>query len=455
MRGAHDEGLPSHDPGVILNGFHETWPILYGEYAFGFATTGQTIVGAPDGSIIRLLRRRRAARPRVRALLALRARARHARRACSTRERRVRAPRAARRRAALAAARLAAPTATSPRSPTRSTLARRRRRARDRLRARARTPPRAGRPTTRAAASASPSSVLEPVERSARRARAWSCELRTRSSGMRARLRHGARVDAARARALESAAEDDERRASSFFPTPSRACRCALSRSPSPTTTPQRPRRATSRARRPHARPRRGRRLRRDRRARPARRVAAFWARSDVAIDGAPDDPAGRALQPLPAAAGVGARSRATASPAKGLTGRGYEGHYFWDTEIYVLPFLIYTSPHVARQPAALPLRDARRGARAGRASSAIAARCSRGARSPARRPRPTTPPAPRSTTSTPRSPTPCASYVVGHRRPRSSCPSRASRSSSRPRASGPTSASSPSAATASSASTA
>ena len=35
--------------------------------------------------------------------------------------------------------------------------------------------------------------------------------------------------------------------------------------------------------------------------------------------------------------------------PAKGLTGHGYEGHYFWDTEIYVLPFLIYTSPHVAR----------------------------------------------------------------------------------------------------------
>jgi alpha,alpha-trehalose phosphorylase len=34
---------------------------------------------------------------------------------------------------------------------------------------------------------------------------------------------------------------------------------------------------------------------------------------------------------------------------AKGLTGQAYEGHYFWDTEIYLLPFLIYTSPQVAR----------------------------------------------------------------------------------------------------------
>jgi len=35
--------------------------------------------------------------------------------------------------------------------------------------------------------------------------------------------------------------------------------------------------------------------------------------------------------------------------PAKGLTGQAYEGHYFWDTEIYVLPFLSYTEPRVAR----------------------------------------------------------------------------------------------------------
>ena len=35
--------------------------------------------------------------------------------------------------------------------------------------------------------------------------------------------------------------------------------------------------------------------------------------------------------------------------PAKGLTGSAYDGHYFWDTETYVLPFLAYTEPHIAR----------------------------------------------------------------------------------------------------------
>src|SRR4029079_7573166 len=35
--------------------------------------------------------------------------------------------------------------------------------------------------------------------------------------------------------------------------------------------------------------------------------------------------------------------------PAKGVTGSGYEGHFFWDTEIYVIPFLTYTNPEVAR----------------------------------------------------------------------------------------------------------
>ena len=43
------------------------------------------------------------------------------------------------------------------------------------------------------------------------------------------------------------------------------------------------------------------------------------------------------------------ARAENTGVPAKGLTGQAYEGHYFWDTEIYLLPFLTYTSPRIAR----------------------------------------------------------------------------------------------------------
>ena len=35
---------------------------------------------------------------------------------------------------------------------------------------------------------------------------------------------------------------------------------------------------------------------------------------------------------------------------AKGVTAGGYDGHYFWDTEVYVIPFLAYTDPAAARK---------------------------------------------------------------------------------------------------------
>ena len=34
---------------------------------------------------------------------------------------------------------------------------------------------------------------------------------------------------------------------------------------------------------------------------------------------------------------------------AKGLSGEGYKGHSFWDTEIFILPFFTYTFPEIAR----------------------------------------------------------------------------------------------------------
>jgi alpha,alpha-trehalose phosphorylase len=54
IRGSFEEGEPSYRPETLLNGFHETWPIVYAEPAHGFATTGQTIMPVPDGTIIRL-----------------------------------------------------------------------------------------------------------------------------------------------------------------------------------------------------------------------------------------------------------------------------------------------------------------------------------------------------------------------------------------------------------------
>lgn len=43
------------------------------------------------------------------------------------------------------------------------------------------------------------------------------------------------------------------------------------------------------------------------------------------------------------------ARAEQRAIPAKGLTGRGYDGHSFWDMESYTLPVLTYTLPKAAR----------------------------------------------------------------------------------------------------------
>ncbi len=35
---------------------------------------------------------------------------------------------------------------------------------------------------------------------------------------------------------------------------------------------------------------------------------------------------------------------------AKGLSGEGYEGHYFWDTEMFILPFFVLTNPELAKK---------------------------------------------------------------------------------------------------------
>ncbi len=54
LRGNVDEGRDGHAQGTFINGFHETWPIRHAEEAFGFARVGQTIVNAPDAKIIRI-----------------------------------------------------------------------------------------------------------------------------------------------------------------------------------------------------------------------------------------------------------------------------------------------------------------------------------------------------------------------------------------------------------------
>jgi alpha,alpha-trehalose phosphorylase len=54
MRGNPEEGRDAFSHGTYINGFHETWPIRHAEAAFGFARTGQTIVNAPDAKLVKL-----------------------------------------------------------------------------------------------------------------------------------------------------------------------------------------------------------------------------------------------------------------------------------------------------------------------------------------------------------------------------------------------------------------
>ncbi|WP_213576686.1 glycoside hydrolase family 65 protein [Rhodococcus sp. USK13] len=73
-----------------------------------------------------------------------------------------------------------------------------------------------------------------------------------------------------------------------------------------------------------------------------------FWETADVEIDG--DAELQQAVRfALFHVLQAGARGESRAIPAKGLTGPGYDGHAFWDTETFVLPLLTYTVPDSAR----------------------------------------------------------------------------------------------------------
>jgi trehalose/maltose hydrolase-like predicted phosphorylase len=72
-----------------------------------------------------------------------------------------------------------------------------------------------------------------------------------------------------------------------------------------------------------------------------------FWDSADVEVDGDPDCQQAvrfglfHVLQ-------ASARAERRAIPGKGLTGTGYDGHAFWDTEGFVLPLLTYTASTAA-----------------------------------------------------------------------------------------------------------
>jgi alpha,alpha-trehalose phosphorylase len=75
--------------------------------------------------------------------------------------------------------------------------------------------------------------------------------------------------------------------------------------------------------------------------------LGEFWDGADVEVDG--DAEIQQAVRfGLFHILQAGARAEYRPIAAKGLTGSGYDGHTFWDTETYVLPVLMYTQPAAA-----------------------------------------------------------------------------------------------------------
>jgi alpha,alpha-trehalose phosphorylase len=333
LRGTPEEGTPAHDAGAILNGFHETWPIVYPEDAYGLARTGQTIAGATDGSLIRLFvddepfdlatsKVRRFERVLDMSTGVLR-------REVEFETRRgkrltIRSSRLAsfehRHLAAMSYEVEAVEAVSVVISSELVTYGP----------GEASDDPRRGKGFAE--------KVLVPLTARAAGSRA-TLTLATRNSGLELAVGMDHSIDG------DAVAEGDGARMvvhADLEPgVPLRLDKyVAYHWAAGAPDLAARVDRTLDRAaldgyetiEREHS-----------------RHVASFWERSDVEIEGAPE--AQRAVRfNLFGLMQATARAEGLGVAAKGVTGRGYEGHYFWDTEIYVVPFLMHTSPRWARQ---------------------------------------------------------------------------------------------------------
>lgn len=76
--------------------------------------------------------------------------------------------------------------------------------------------------------------------------------------------------------------------------------------------------------------------------------LSDFWAGCDLSVQGEDIVSQGLRYNLFSLLQAVG-KDGICSIGAKGLTGEGYEGHYFWDTEAYILPVFVYIRPDIAR----------------------------------------------------------------------------------------------------------
>ncbi len=351
MRGSHDEGRPARSPGTLINGLHETWPIRHAEEAYGLARTGQSIVEVPDATVLQLY-------IDDEPLFVPSARIRQYERVLDMRNglltrsvlwstpggKHVRI--ISRRLASLQYRHLAAidyevivldqpaPVAICSQLINRHDLK----------------------------LSDQHVAVADPRLRRSLDNRIFTCRHRaveglritagyeTAVSHMRLAVGVEHVMDSAAAWTSETSQTDDF--AQTTFTVDAEAgvpvrltkyISYHISRSAPPTELSDRCVRTLTRAAAAGFEP-----------LRTAQRqqLDNFWDRADICVE--TDGPEGARLQQsirwnLFQVAQASWHAEGSGIPAKGLTGSGYDGHYFWDTETYVLPFLSYTQPRIAR----------------------------------------------------------------------------------------------------------
>jgi alpha,alpha-trehalose phosphorylase len=342
VRGTFEEGTPVHQKGTLINGFHETWPIVYAESAHGYARTGQTIVNAPDGTLIRLY-------VDDEPFDLERATVLHYERTVNMRtgilERDVTWEKGSGKRIRIRSRRLVsfehrhmaamsyevtllnadAPIVLSSElvyeEETRAV-------AGDQRASRS-----FGEP------------VLLPQGLRASGARAVLTSI-TRTSRMTLACGMDHQVDADSAPHLENQSSGERGRVivsvSGVAGQTVRLTKLLTYHSSHRATVEELAERAERALDRAQGLGFDG------LAAAQEASLSRFWNRADIEVVGSEE------LQQVVRfnifhIHQATARTDGMGVPAKGLTGHGYEGHYFWDTEIYVLPFLIYTNPHVAR----------------------------------------------------------------------------------------------------------
>lgn len=76
--------------------------------------------------------------------------------------------------------------------------------------------------------------------------------------------------------------------------------------------------------------------------------MASYWDKADIQIDGADEIMQGLRFNLFHLLQSTGKDGKTSVS-AKGLSGEGYEGHYFWESETYIMPVFLFSFPEIAK----------------------------------------------------------------------------------------------------------